>query len=118
MPDRFAKNHEKGAKLLMHEYPLQAGRRRFLGAAGGALTTAWVGGDLLAGSSAEAAALPAPPSETMSHAKKKIPIGVFYPVYEKLSLDEMLDKVSLLGLEAMEIGTGFPALITILSTSL
>src|SRR5258708_26398979 len=38
--------------------------------------------------------------------KKKIPIGVFDPVYEHLSLDEMLDKVSALGLEAMEIGTG------------
>src|SRR4029077_13507759 len=39
-------------------------------------------------------------------AKKKIPIGVFDPVYEHLSLDEMLDKVSALRLEAMEIGTG------------
>ena len=39
-------------------------------------------------------------------AKKKIPIGVFDPVYDHLSLDEMLDKVSALGLEAMEIGTG------------
>ncbi len=38
--------------------------------------------------------------------QRKIPIGVFDPVYEKLSLDEMLDKVSALGLEAMEIGTG------------
>ena len=39
-------------------------------------------------------------------AKKKIPIGVFDPVYDHLSLDAMLDKVSALGLEAMEIGTG------------
>src|SRR5450432_1019048 len=38
--------------------------------------------------------------------KRKIPIGVFDAVYDKLSLDEMLDKVSALGLEAMEIGTG------------
>jgi sugar phosphate isomerase/epimerase len=38
--------------------------------------------------------------------KKNIPLGVFDPVYDKLSLDEMLDKVSALGLEAMEIGTG------------
>src|SRR4051812_40661673 len=37
---------------------------------------------------------------------RKIPIGVFDPVYEKLSLDEMLERVSALGLEAMEIGTG------------
>jgi sugar phosphate isomerase/epimerase len=38
--------------------------------------------------------------------KRKIPIGVFDAFYDKLSLDEMLDKVSALGLEAMEIGTG------------
>src|SRR6266403_4718309 len=37
---------------------------------------------------------------------RKIPIGVFDPVYDKLSLDEMLNRVSALGLEAMEIGTG------------
>ena len=37
---------------------------------------------------------------------KKIPIGVFDAVYDKLSLDQMLDKVTALGLEAMEIGTG------------
>ena len=37
---------------------------------------------------------------------RKIPIGVFDPVYDKVSLDEMLDVVSALGLEAMEIGTG------------
>ncbi len=39
-------------------------------------------------------------------AKKKIPIGVFDPVYPDLSIDGMLDKVTALGLEAMEIGTG------------
>ena len=38
--------------------------------------------------------------------KRKIPIGVFDPVYEKLSLDQMLDTISALGLEAVEIGTG------------
>lgn len=37
---------------------------------------------------------------------RKIPIGVFDPVFDKLSLDEMLDKVASYGLEAMEIGTG------------
>src|SRR5882672_7754645 len=49
-----------------------------------------------------------PPSGTAvpAGAKKKIPIGVFDPVYDHLSLEEMLDKVSALGLEAMEIGTG------------
>jgi len=37
---------------------------------------------------------------------RKIPIGVFDPVYADLSIDEMLDRVTALGLEVMEIGTG------------
>jgi sugar phosphate isomerase/epimerase len=36
----------------------------------------------------------------------KIPIGVFDTVYFHLSLDEMLDKMSSLGIEAVEISTG------------
>jgi sugar phosphate isomerase/epimerase len=53
------------------------------------------------------AAETAPPRSSFpAGAKKKIPIGVFDPVYDHLSLDEMLEKVSALGLEAMEIGTG------------
>jgi sugar phosphate isomerase/epimerase len=39
-------------------------------------------------------------------AKRKIPIGVFDAVYDKLTLDQMIEKVSALGLEAVEIGTG------------
>lgn len=55
----------------------------------------------------DTAAFPPPLTRTPSiGAKKKIPIGVFDPVYDNLSLDAMLDKVSALGLEAMEIGTG------------
>ncbi|HSC44934.1 MAG TPA: sugar phosphate isomerase/epimerase [Candidatus Acidoferrum sp.] len=50
-----------------------------------------------------AARVSAPPT---AGSKKKIPIGVFDPVYDHLSLDEMLDRVTALGLEAMEIGTG------------
>src|SRR5260370_16598859 len=45
-------------------------------------------------------------AQASGNSLRKIPIGVFDPVYDKLSLDEMLDKVSALGLEAMEIGTG------------
>jgi sugar phosphate isomerase/epimerase len=37
---------------------------------------------------------------------KKLPIGVFNPPFRKLSLDEMLDKFSGLGIEAVEIGAG------------
>ena len=41
-----------------------------------------------------------------SDKRRQIAIGVFDPVYEKLSLDEMIAKISALGLEAVEIGTG------------
>ena len=54
----------------------------------------------------EAAATSSSSPAEVPHKKKKIPIGVFDPAYPNLSLDEMLDKVSGLGLEAMEIGTG------------
>ena len=37
---------------------------------------------------------------------RRIPIGVFDTVYFHLSLDEMLDKISALGLEAVEISMG------------
>jgi len=37
---------------------------------------------------------------------RKLPIGVFNPPFQKLSLDEMLDKFSSLGIEAVEIGAG------------
>ncbi|HXL21615.1 MAG TPA: sugar phosphate isomerase/epimerase [Candidatus Dormibacteraeota bacterium] len=82
-------------------------RRQFLAASGGAL----LAGALPAAANSAEFAWPAnedakgdapSPAGTL----RKIPIGVFDPVYEKLSIDEMLDKVTALGLEAMEIGTG------------
>src|SRR5580700_5861403 len=36
-----------------------------------------------------------------SGAKKKIPIGVFDPVYDNLSLEQMLETMSALGMEAV-----------------
>jgi sugar phosphate isomerase/epimerase len=85
-------------------------RRQFLAAGGTGLLAAAVPG---AAQLAEAATVPpveifpsARSTQVSTGAKKKIPIGVFDPVYEKLSLEEMLDKVTALGLEAMEIGTG------------
>jgi sugar phosphate isomerase/epimerase len=88
-------------------------RRHFLAATGGGLLAAAVpaAGDaagFVAGNSAEPAsrsaaqAAAAPQKSSM----RKIPIGVFDPVYKDLSMDAMLEKVSALGLEAMEIGTG------------
>jgi sugar phosphate isomerase/epimerase len=83
-------------------------RRKFLAAGStGLLGAAVPGGALLSDWGVEPAreeGRAAPRASTS--AKKKIPIGVFDPVYKKLSLDEMLDRVSALGLEAMEIGTG------------
>jgi sugar phosphate isomerase/epimerase len=90
-------------------------RRQFLAATGGGLLAAAVPAGVAAtetvgGAAAGHASAPTPTPAKQSagspSAKRKIPIGVFDPVYDKLSLDEMLDKVSALGLEAMEIGTG------------
>jgi sugar phosphate isomerase/epimerase len=82
-------------------------RRQFLSTTGAGLLAAAVPG---AAGMAEIAerAVPVPRRNVGSKSgpKRKIPIGVFDPVYKKLSLDEMLEKVSALGLEAMEIGTG------------
>src|SRR5271167_4865650 len=88
-------------------------RRQFLAATGGGLLAAAVPAGVAATETVGGAApghasapTPAKQSAGSPSAKRKIPIGVFDPVYDKLSLDEMLDKVSALGLEAMEIGTG------------
>src|ERR1700688_3626928 len=83
-------------------------RRHFLAATGGGLLAAAVpaAGDaasFVAGNTAGTAAQAAVPQRS---SMRKIPIGVFDPVYKDLSLDAMLDKVSALDLEAMEIGTG------------
>jgi sugar phosphate isomerase/epimerase len=80
-------------------------RRNFLAATGGLLaaavtatrTASGLVGKAAAGSSSD----PLPEG-----AARKIPIGVFDPVFEKLSLDQMIDKISGWGLEAVEIGTG------------
>jgi len=86
------------------------GRREFLAATSGLLAAAVPGGEMLAhaANSAHSANSPLPglPAAKPSGNLRKIPIGVFDPVYEHLSLDAMLDKVTALGLEAMEIGTG------------
>ena len=82
------------------------GRRRFLAATTTLLAAAVPGGATVANASdfplRASSREPAPAAGNL----RKIPIGVFDPVYEHLSLDAMLDKVSALGLEAMEIGTG------------
>jgi sugar phosphate isomerase/epimerase len=78
-------------------------RRQFLGLTGGLLGVTFSAMNASAAEPASSApARAALPADKL----RKIPIGVFDPVYEKLSLDEMLDVISALGLEAVEIGTG------------
>jgi sugar phosphate isomerase/epimerase len=79
-------------------------RRQFLAATSAALVagavpaTAAPAAELVHSANAE----PTSPASSL----RRIPIGVFDTVYDHLSIDQMLDKVSALGLEAMEIGTG------------
>jgi sugar phosphate isomerase/epimerase len=84
--------------------PISSARRRFLSAA--SLVTA-------------AAAIPNSASSLVNKiqpendagplsegAARKIPIGVFDPVFADVPLDQMIDKLSAWGVEAVEIGTG------------
>ena len=76
-------------------------RRRFLASTGSLIAAAPV-----AARGVSLEAQPSAPEPAVPATARKIPIGVFDPVYNHLSLDEMLDKISALGLEAVEIGTG------------
>jgi len=82
------------------------GRREFLAATSGLLAAAVPGGGMIAHASDSEDSLPNLRVPKPAGSLRKIPIGVFDPVYDHLSLDAMLDKVTALGLEAMEIGTG------------
>jgi sugar phosphate isomerase/epimerase len=96
-------------------FPDSSSRRKFLATTGGLLAAATVTRGLSPAAAAKSTSLAtAAASDTSGLLPKgvgrKIPIGVFDPVYADLSLDDMLDRVSALGLEAMEIGTGgYPA---------
>ncbi|MGD1154934.1 MAG: sugar phosphate isomerase/epimerase [Terriglobia bacterium] len=80
-------------------------RRRFLATTGSLIATAPAVGRGVAPTAGETPpARPAIPPVPKS--SRLIPIGVFDPVYDHLSLEEMLEKISALGIEAVEIGTG------------
>ncbi len=85
--------------------PNSPSRRNFITTASGLLAAAAA---MPSGASALAGAGPSSssPGPLPEGTARKIPIGVFDPAFPKLSLDAMLEKVSALGLEAMEIGTG------------
>lgn len=84
-------------------------RRKFLTATGSLLTAAPAlaqGASALSGE-VPGRALDAPrASPKPPDSARRIPIGVFDPVYKDISLEAMLDKITGLGLEAVEIGTG------------
>src|SRR5579859_6163980 len=86
---------------------LEIDRRKFLATTSGSLLAAAMPGTAKAAGPAgsasasfESSATRAP--QTASGSLRKIPIGVFDPVYDHLSLDEMLERVSALGLERSE----------------
>ncbi len=91
-------------KVFPGESPMD--RRQFLAASGGLLATTVPGSSIVAHAAESVASDPATLTPGPSGNLRKIPIGVFDPVYEYLSLDAMIDKVTTLGLEVMEIGTG------------
>jgi sugar phosphate isomerase/epimerase len=76
-------------------------RRQFLGTtAAAALASA---APFSSSSPAQSAAQGSPSTPV-----KKLPIGVFDPPFNKLSLDEMLDRFASLGIEAVEVGAAGP----------
>jgi sugar phosphate isomerase/epimerase len=84
-------------------------RRKFLSKSGGLLAAAVAAPTLSSSLHGEmmGAAEPAPSETPLSKsAARKIPIGVFDPVFPDLPLEQMLDKVKGYGLEALEIGAG------------
>jgi sugar phosphate isomerase/epimerase len=72
-------------------------RRQFLGTTAAAV----ISGPLSVRASAQS-----PLTDKPATSKKRLPIGVFSPPFRSLSLDQMLDKFSSLGIEAVEIGAG------------
>lgn len=83
----------------------QLDRREFLSLSGSGLVAAAIPGVPVL-ESAVGATSERPASSVYPPAKRKIPIGVFDPVYPDLSLDQMIEVIAGLGLEAVEIGTG------------
>jgi sugar phosphate isomerase/epimerase len=93
-------------RMTKQSWNSEIGRRGFLAATSGLLAAAVPGSGMIAHAANLEAPLSNAPLAAPAGNLRKIPIGVFDPVYDHLSLDAMLDKVTALGFEAMEIGTG------------
>ncbi|HEV2115529.1 MAG TPA: sugar phosphate isomerase/epimerase, partial [Terriglobales bacterium] len=90
-------------------------RREFLTATGGLVAATLASGEPLSalaapGAGSNATTQPNAGQGSASNSPRKLLIGVFDPVYNNLTLEQMLEKISALRLEAVEIGTGgYPA---------
>jgi sugar phosphate isomerase/epimerase len=90
--------------MNVNSLPGSRSRRNFLAATGGLLAAASLTGGTAAlgqNETDDSGSKPVP-----KNIARKIPIGVFDPVFDKLSLDDMIEKISVMGIEAVEIGTG------------
>jgi sugar phosphate isomerase/epimerase len=85
----------------------RSNRREFLTATGGLIAATLASGEPLSALAGPSSA-PQPNSGqgAASNPPRKLLIGVFDPVYNHLTLEQMLEKISALQLEAVEIGTG------------
>ncbi|HEY1463850.1 MAG TPA: sugar phosphate isomerase/epimerase [Terriglobales bacterium] len=84
----------------------QSSRRNFLVTSGTVLAAAAVNPNMAAASPAPQETGGSAPGALPKDIARKIPIGVFDPAFPNWSLDEMIDKFSAWGVEAVEIGTG------------
>ena len=90
----------------------RSNRREFLTATGGLVAATLAAAEPLSalspspGAGPASATQPNPGQASAANSPRKLLIGVFDPVYNNLSLDQMLEKISALQLEAVEIGTG------------
>ncbi len=80
-------------------------RRKFLSTTSTLLAATPMAARAAPGLAAEAHFGP-PAIPTPAGSPQKIPVGVFTVAFDNLSLDAMLEKVTELGLEAVEVGTG------------
>ena len=92
----------------------RSNRREFLTATGGLVAATLASGEPLSalapGAGTNSTAQPNAGQGSASNSPRKLLIGVFDPVYNNLTLEQMLEKISALHLEAVEIGTGgYPA---------
>src|SRR5450631_3597938 len=85
--------------------PALPSRRNFLATGGGLLAAAIAAPNAASALTSTSENDSASPM-TSKGSRRKIPIGVFDPVFGQLTLDEMIDKISGRGIEAVEIGTG------------